>query len=430
MQWGLGFRLRQYWLSSLWLIPAIFAAAAALAARAMIEFDQRHVEHQAFEYSAETAISILSALLSASITFTGLVVTMLLLVPQFASAQLSARVLQLIYRDPRLKLVFGSFLAAIVYSFMLLIRVRGDFVPGVSLWLAGILVLINVLSFLGFVSYFVQRLRPATAAARIAEQGIAVIEAMFPDIDANDDKDVPPVIPLAPGAPSQVIRRTGAGGVVLAIGLRGLERIAEHEDCVIVVRLSAGEYVSAGATIFEISGAKRTIPDAKLLHLIALGKQRTFEQDPLFAFRILVDIAAKALSPAINDPTTATIVIDRLEDLLVLLSHRKLGTGVMRDSAGKVRVIYPTPTWHHYLLLAVTEIRLYGHGSIQVAARLNTMLRSLLEVVPAPYVTMVNDELGKLDESIETGFALEADRNLARSMMRVGSQMSGLMLVN
>ena len=103
---------------------------------------------------------------------------------------------------------------------------------------------------------------------------------------------------------------------------------------------------------------------------VAVGTERTLEQDPRFAFRILVDIANKALSPAINDPTTAGAAIDQIHHLLRTVAGRHLDDGRVRDSTGRLRLLYRTPDWEDFVHLAVTEIRHFGGVSIQVARRL------------------------------------------------------------
>ena len=110
--------------------------------------------------------------------------------------------------------------------------------------------------------------------------------------------------------------------------------------------------------------------------------QRTFEQDPKYPIRLLVDVAIKALSPAINDPTTAVQAIDQIEDLLKRLGRRELQAGYAGDEAGELRLIFPTPTWENYLTLAFDEIRQYGATSIQVMRRLRSTLFDLAEAVP------------------------------------------------
>jgi uncharacterized membrane protein len=117
------------------------------------------------------------------------------------------------------------------------------------------------------------------------------------------------------------------------------------------------------------------------MRAFGLAADRTFEQDPKYPIRLLVDIAIKALSPAINDPTTAVQAIDQLEDLLRRLGHRTLADVHTRDRNGIVRVIHYTPNWEDFLGLSFDEIRQYGAGSVQVMRRLRSALVGLAGLI-------------------------------------------------
>ncbi len=106
------------------------------------------------------------------------------------------------------------------------------------------------------------------------------------------------------------------------------------------------------------------------------------EQDPAFAFRVIVDIASKGLSPAINDPTTAVLALDQIHHLLRHVGGRCLDNERVRDASGVVRLVYRTPDWEDFVTLAVTEIRQFGGSSIQVARRLRAMLENLIQTLP------------------------------------------------
>ena len=118
------------------------------------------------------------------------------------------------------------------------------------------------------------------------------------------------------------------------------------------------------------------LPEAALRRAVQLQRERTFEQDPKYALRLLVDIAIKALSPAINDPTTAVQALDHIEDLLRRLASRRLDVGQVQDGDGTLRLIFPTPTWGDFLMLAFDEIRFCGATSLQVMSFAHSPLRS------------------------------------------------------
>jgi uncharacterized membrane protein len=161
-----------------------------------------------------------------------------------------------------------------------------------------------------------------------------------------------------------------------------------------------GDYVPTGATVFRVYGGTTT-PSALLLGNVAFGDERTYRQDPSYPLRILVDIALKALSPAINDPTTAVEALGRLEDLLVLLASRQLPDGVLRDDAGEVRFFYRTPSWDDYLTLALEEIRVFGATTPSVEQQLRRLLRHLETSVPEWRREAVVEQLRLLDAAVK-----------------------------
>ena len=133
----------------------------------------------------------------------------------------------------------------------------------------------------------------------------------------------------------------------------------------------------------------------------------------MFAFRILVDIALKALSPAINDPTTAVLAIDQLCRLLRLVGKRKLHGEVITDEAGQARVIFRTPNWQDYVHVACTEIRACGAANVQIARRLRAMLESLIDSLPEQRHPVLRQELDLLSRMVDAVYSLPEDRALA-----------------
>jgi len=134
------------------------------------------------------------------------------------------------------------------------------------------------------------------------------------------------------------------------------------------------------------------------------------EQDPRFAFRILVDIANKALSPGINDPTTAVLALDQIHRLLMYVGKRRLDAGQAYDALGRLRLCYRTPDWIDFVSLAVTEIRHYGASSMQVARRLHVLLEHLLRVLPEARKPALEQELALLQRATQRAFPDKEDR--------------------
>lgn len=160
-----------------------------------------------------------------------------------------------------------------------------------------------------------------------------------------------------------------------------LVRLAENADALIAIDWGVGETLMEHAVLLRVHGANQRLPEQELMRAIHLSTARHFEQDPKYAVRLLVDIAIRALSPAVNDPTTAVQALDQIEGLLRRLGRRQLDAGYLKDASGAIRVTVPVPTWQDYLDLAFDEIRQFGLTSVQVNRRLKAALIGLADTI-------------------------------------------------
>jgi uncharacterized membrane protein len=205
-----------------------------------------------------------------------------------------------------------------------------------------------------------------------------------------------------------------------AVDAAGLVGLARRHDCTLVLTCGIGDFVSPGVTLIEVYGASAPRPEA-LLGSMAFGVERTIEQDPGFAMRILVDIAIRALSPAVNDPTTAVQVLNHIETLLHALATAPLHDRYSVDDAeGRQRVTIPGRRWESYLELALTEIREYGATSTQVCRRLGAILDSVQDVVTPDRRAAIDHQRALLLVSIDRSFADPEARARARQSDRQG----------
>ena len=164
----------------------------------------------------------------------------------------------------------------------------------------------------------------------------------------------------------------------------------------------------------RVYGVAAPPPLEHLRGLFVIGEERTIEQDPAFALRILVDIAVRALSPAVNDPTTAVQVLGAIEDLLLLIGESDLhGRGQLRDRDGTLRVLVETRGWEDLLALALTEIREYGATATQVTRRTRALLDRLEARVRPEHRAAVADHIAALESSVERHVSDPARRAFA-----------------
>ena len=235
----------------------------------------------------------------------------------------------------------------------------------------------SIADFLFLIDYAARLLRPVSIVARIGDEGIKVIRAVYPHPTERADSSE---LRNELGAPGRLVTHQDRSEIVLAIDLPTLIALARQHDGVIEFMPQVGDFVATDEPLFVLYGGAAAIADEALRATVAFGTERTLEQDPMFAFRILVDIGLKALSPAINDPTTAVLAIDQVQRLLRVLGRRHLRPDVMLDAAGQPRVIFRTPNWEDFVHVACTEIRACGAANVQIARRLRAMLQNLIQV--------------------------------------------------
>jgi uncharacterized membrane protein len=186
--------------------------------------------------------------------------------------------------------------------------------------------------------------------------------------------------------------------------------LAKGSDAVIECVPAIGDTVITSMALFRVYGAHNQLNLEDLRNAIELGPERTFQQDPKYAIRLLVDIAIRALSPAINDPTTAVQALDQIEDLLLRLSQRRLEVGSCFDRDGNLRVVIPCASWPDMLALAFDEICAYGADSIQVMRRMNALVSNLVLCVPEERKAALIDRQKRLTVTIADSFDSAEER--------------------
>jgi uncharacterized membrane protein len=378
-----GYRLawaRERQQDAFWPIPALFLVAGALLAAGTVYAPSLGLTwlfpRGPYVDNGEAA-SVLGIIASATLTFLGVVFTLTLVALQLASSQASPRVLRTFLRSGITKLAFGLLMATFAYSIAFLVLAGGRHHEPDSrgLTVAVLLVGASLLVFLGYVAATMRLLQVGWVITTVTGKTHAAIRAHYPPAAAYQQARAP----QPSGGPLSNVtlggRRCRAGGVLQGVDHHRLVRLARQHDCVLRLLVRIGEFVPAGSEIVTAQGGAPAT--RQVLAGLNLGRTRTLYQDPSYGLRQLVDIAAQALSPAVNQPTTAVQVIDRLEDLLLRIGGGTLLTGYYADDAGQVRFVEPVMGWSDYLDLAFTEITSYGAGSPQVVRRLLAAYQTL-----------------------------------------------------
>jgi uncharacterized membrane protein len=409
MSWRRVFRARLYVRDSLWVLPLAGAVLGALLGSVDVLIERSvHVSPE-FQYSSSTASTVLAAIVGATAALTGFVVTVTTLVVQMATGTFSARYMRLWYRDRMLKVLLAVLVGTLAFSFSLMRRVETNFVPNIGVSVAGGLLILGLLVFLVFLDRYLHRLRPVAVAALVHDyfrrnfeyevRRAANPEVFLGALDAGGEE------------PALTVRSPRAGAIQALDG-EALVGWAREQDSLVVLRHGIGDFVPWGARLIDVYGghAPGGGAELRLSDMVALGDERTIEQDPSFAIRILVDVANLALSPAVNDPTTAVQVLDYLGETLRLVGTTELSVQTWGDGDRPSHgVVIPARSWEDYLSLTVDEIREYGAGGIQIMRRLRAMLEELHDEVRPEYRPAVRDELVRLDATIERSFGGSID---------------------
>jgi uncharacterized membrane protein len=332
--------------------------------------------------SVPSATAIYAAIASGMIALTGIVFSLTFVMVQFSATAYSPRLVLWIARDPVMSHALGTFTATFLYATAALAGVdrRGSGkVPFVSTWVVVALLVASVGMFISLI-HRIGLLQVNRMLIFTGDQGRRVITTMYPSVKSvaagNGSVDFH-ALPRA-----QTLIHRGRPRSIQAIDAPTLVDLAKSSDGVIEMVVAVGDTIVELTPLLHVFGAPQPINERELRNGIEFGGERTFEQDPKYAIRLLVDIAIKALSPAINDPTTAVQALDQIEDLLLRLGLRHLEIGTFRDSNGKLRLVVPFPAWEDFLRLAFDEILSYGANSVQVMRRMNALVSDLIPAVP------------------------------------------------
>jgi len=417
----------------MWIIPMIYVAGAIGFGIVFPRLEHEYLEAKSHVlsdwsfnfFSIASAQACLSAVASGMIALTAIVFTVAYITAQFNSIVYSPRVALFFLRDPALFHTFGLFNATFIFCLVTLgwvDRENSGVIPQFSMLIVVLLLIASMFAFARLVRG-VSNLTITRILHSLGDHGRAVLQTTFERLDlgtgikaaseAVDDLRKRPV--------TQTLRHTGAPRSIAEFNVKTLVELARRADALIEIYCAVGDTVVYDTPLLQVRGAVRPLIEKDLLRGIHLADERTFAQDSKYPIRLLVDIAIKALSPSINDPTTAVQAIDQIEDLLRRLGRRDLDDVYARDDGGVVRLIYPTPNWEDFLRLSFDEIRHYGAGSVQVMRRLRSALAGVAEsITDQSRVAAVDRYVRQLDMSISRSPLDEEDRVVASQQDRQG----------
>ena len=410
--WNNVYRATSYLRSALWIVPFLSILLVLAVAPVLRTLDNR-LAWRITGLGMSGAQSLYQTVITLTLSFLVFTFGSLLVAIQIAGGQLTPRIIATtLLRDKVVKYSVGLFVFTLIFAVMALDRLERNVHEIVS-FVAAVLGLACMATFLFLIDYAARLLRPVSILARVGNEGLVVIESVYPN-EAGEAPDVVATVRPLPDAPRRIVGHGSTSEIVLAVDLETLVREARRANGVIEFVPQVGDFVACEEPLFVLYGGVVAMGDDDLRATVAFGVERTMEQDPLFAFRILVDIGLKALSPAINDPTTAVLALDQIHRLLRVVGNRQLRSESIADAAGVLRVIYRTPNWEDFVHLSCHEIRAYGAGNVQVARRMRALFDNLVSSLPAYRHEALNQESRRLDRTIESLYTLPEDLALAR----------------
>lgn len=365
--------------------------------------------------SADSAIALLASVGTGMMALTGVVFSLVFVGLQFGSTAYSPRLADELGSQRILPHALGVFSGTFLYCTLAIRSVDLDGSTGITLpavmvaffWLAAsVLVLILLVP-------QIQGLTISTVLDRLGTRAMEDVPALLPPLGAAN-----PALPSSIPEATQVLRHTGPTRYLVAIHERALVDLASRRESVVRIPHAIGDPILPGEPLVEVSGT--ALPEHEVRRAILLGKRRRTELDPMYVLRLLSDIAIRALSPAVNDPTTAVMALDRTQGILLLLGRSELEARTVVDDGGALRLAYSGPTWDDAVALALSEIVQFGSGSPQVQRRLGALIRDLLAVLPEPRLPALRRVAERRDAAIAASFPSADRQEEARGLDRQG----------
>ena len=370
--------------SSLWFVPALLVLGMVLLAVGLVELD-RHVDHvlqarwpRLFATEAEGARSMLSAIAGSMATIAGVAFSITMVALALASNQYTSRVLRNFMRDRANQLVLGIFIGVHVYCLFVL-RAMGEqenaLVPACAVLGALVLTVLACAAFIYFVHHISSTIQAEDMAEAITRETLQVIDDMFPDEARHDGATPACALPDAAAwqqVPAQKF------GYVQTVDETRLVAFARDHDVVVRMACKPGDFVGIGEPIVWLAAS--SAPGASMVKALnrayGFGAFRTIDQDPAFGIRQLVDISLKALSPAINDTTTAVTCLQHIGVILERCVRRHMAARHHYDG-DTLRVLSASPDPVELVGLAFRQITENAEGNTEVLLRILGTIRKL-----------------------------------------------------
>ena len=429
--------------TQLWPLPTAAVFVAVVAAFVVPRIDRRvdaalpgWLSAALFSGDAGAASTLLNAISSSLISVTALTFSLTVVTLQLASSQFSPRLLRTFASDLFVQATLALFLGTFAFSLTVLRSVRSSaqtsdqFVPRMAVTLAFVLAIASVFGLVLFLAHLTSQIRVETMLRNVHDEASSTLRAVLEERDTEQPKTE--TLGVLPHAPERALTlRAHASGFLTSIDLNPLLRCASEHGVLLVVEANLGSFLVRHSVIArawapeggDLAEDVGLALQGALDEHAHLGDERTAGQDVGFGLRQLTDVANKALSPGINDPTTAIHALGHISALLCDLADRRLGPIQLRDDDGDVRLLIQRPTFAELVEGAITQPRRYGASDPQVAARLGSLLGDLAERAPRQHHYVVAQHLRRLRATIDAQDFDETEQLLLADLLARVEQM-------
>ena len=421
--------VREYLHGAYWVLPSlgIVIGLGAGALLAMIKVEPGSpIDRVMFQGTAGDARAVLTVVSATMITTTGIVFSLTVLSLQIASSQFSVRLLRTFLRDVPNQVVLAIFVCTFAYSTGGLHTVGehatgGEFVPKVAVTGSLALAFVSIGALVYFLHHLVHSIQIDTIMELVQRRTLDLVHELFPDPGSPEGAPVSPPEPPTGAVPLLAPK----SGYLQTVDVEDLAEIAMATGHSVQLVTLVGDYVTAGGMLGwcwrrGAAGERPGAADPDVLHRclrhVHIGFERTLQQDVRFGLRQLVDIALRALSPAVNDPYTAIQVVHHVSAVESILASRALPDDIRRDGSGAILVWLPYPSFATYLTVGCAQIRRCGaHEPLVLAALLQLLSAVAQNCVDESRRAAVRAQIDLVVRASERQLAEPSDRAMVAS---------------
>lgn len=410
-------KLKHLWSNlraSFWFLPALIVAFSTVLAAGLIEVDSSGSQDwmadwpRLFGAGAAGVRGMLATIAGSMMAVVGVTFSMTLVTLALASSQYSSRILRNFMSDHATQVVLGIFAGIFTYCLIVLRTIRGDgeggFVPSLSVAFSVVLAIGGIGTFIFFIHHMASSIQASSIIASVTKETLLAVDRLFPEKLGREpmDDEADPSLLLLPTRNWQAVVAS-RHGYLQRVDNGALLRLARKHKTVVRMDRGIGEFVVQNTPL--VSLALENPPDQEIIAALraaySIDRNRTVHQDCAFGIRQLVDMALRALSPGINDTTTAVMCVDYLTTILARLASREIPS-LRRYEDGELRVISIGQTFANLVAESFDQIRGSAEGNVAIMLRMLGALQTIASLTDSPSRRRVlREQMGWIAEVAE-----------------------------